>query len=626
MFLFAFFVACAFLWGRPFSAPAAEVQIPLTVRFDEIRQAFVQQLYTEPDGRATLWHEGSCRYLHLDRPEVSRHGPYLRLTSHGIARVGSEIWGMCFSPFKWQGFVEVLLDPYVTSDWKLRFRIADSNLYDERWQKGLLTGRLWDLLERFFLPRVGELSLDLAPPQQEILSLVRVSVAPSQVARAEMVWQSVRAGQVEVQDPGVRVPLILSVPDVFTQSPLPPGQPEAPLSQAELRRYQEALERWDAFLVFVIKGLGLDITDLKIREDLFELLLISRYELLPALTGPIRRGEGDPVRRAFVQGWEGLREIVLEAQRRALVKGKILRYAAFIQAGDALLALDRAAPGLGIEISADGLRRLARILRPEALEDPVAYSLEVDPTLRTLFGFSPLLEVSFLPDSVPLLLGPALAYAFSKEGKPFAALREQLDRWVPKPSELKDYYPLVDRLLRLVAEERLGEASLEAGYVPVYRSLVPATALQESCWRQFMRRGKKVTYLASQAGSIGLMQINQYVWRGFYDVGKLRWDAVYNSRAGAEILMRYLQKYGVKEGRQTGKLGNAARATWAVYNAGPRALRRYRSPQSSPREKRVDGRFWKIYEGLSRGGKPDLLACTVSLETKQMGKQESGKW
>src|SRR5207237_405399 len=53
---------------------------------------------------------------------------------------------------------------------------------------------------------------------------------------------------------------------------------------------------------------------------------------------------------------------------------------------DALLALDRAAPGLGMQLSADGLRQLARSLRPGASGDPLAYDWTVDPQMRRLFS------------------------------------------------------------------------------------------------------------------------------------------------------------------------------------------------------------------------------------------------
>ena len=52
-----------------------------------------------------------------------------------------------------------------------------------------------------------------------------------------------------------------------------------------------------------------------------------------------------------------------------------------------VITLEKVGPDVGIEISADGLRRLARALDPETLFDPRVRSEAPDPDLRTLFGF-----------------------------------------------------------------------------------------------------------------------------------------------------------------------------------------------------------------------------------------------
>ena len=36
-------------------------------------------------------------------------------------------------------------------------------------------------------------------------------------------------------------------------------------------------------------------------------------------------------------------------------------------------------------------------------------------------------------------------------------------------------------------------------------------------------------------GDLGVMQVNKHVWRGFYDIDRLKWDVLYNAGAGCEI-------------------------------------------------------------------------------------------
>ncbi len=619
--------ALAGVLSAPAPGQAAEIVLPLTVRFELLVQQLTRELYTEPGGVAPLWRDGRCRYLSLDHPAFDRRGTFLRFVTHGDGTAGTPVLWFCLKALRWRGYVEAQTAPYVTADWQLKLRVAESSLYDEAWRKGLLSGLFWDVTARALLPRLTGMAVDLTPPRNDLLGLIRMVVAPSDAARMEAVLRSAAVRTVEVRDDAVVVHLALDVPEAFVQARPPRGQSEPPLGPAELEAVDRALERWDAFLVFVIKSLGLDIADPGVRAELFGLLIESRYELLPILAGNVRRSDGDPVRRLFTEAWGRLHDIVARAERRGLLADKAVRYAGFIGAGDALVALDRAAPGLGIEISADGLRRLARLLRPGTTEDPLLYGVDVDATLRSLFGLPPEPDLAPAPAPPP---GPGpgsglpwrpVAYAVAAEGvDDLAALNERLARWVPDEPELADYRAVMERLLTMTADRALRGADLESRYARPYRAMLPAAALQESCWRQFERKGDTITYRASALGSVGLMQINQRVWRGFYNVERLRWDTAYNARAGAEILLGYFRQYGIEEGRRSGHVEDAVRATYSVYNAGPRAVSRYRDQGSTPRERRVDESFWALYRGFAGGGTADLLTCATTPGSRREGR------
>jgi len=145
----------------------------------------------------------------------------------------------------------------------------------------------------------------------------------------------------------------------------------------------------------------------------------------------------------------------------------------------------------------------------------------------------------------------------------------------------------------------------------VFRQLVLTTAWQESCWRQFAVRNDKRVPLESGTGDIGLMQINERVWRGLYDLHGLRWDMVYNARAGADILENYMVKYSIRhrEHETTGKLDNLARSAYAAYNGGPRAYDRYRRPDASGHGKKVDTLFYEKFRAVKSGRELTVRAC-----------------
>jgi soluble lytic murein transglycosylase-like protein len=145
----------------------------------------------------------------------------------------------------------------------------------------------------------------------------------------------------------------------------------------------------------------------------------------------------------------------------------------------------------------------------------------------------------------------------------------------------------------------------------IYDSLYRATAWQESCWRQFVERRGELQPIRSSAGSIGMMQVNQHVWRGIYDVAKLSNDIAYNARAGNEILVHYLVDYAIKkkEHEITGSDDNLARATYAVYNGGPRHLSRYRMPETKKSLRAIDEAFWRKYERIKQHGANAVRQC-----------------
>ncbi|PWU25591.1 MAG: hypothetical protein C5B48_00515, partial [Candidatus Rokuibacteriota bacterium] len=133
------------------------------------------------------------------------------------------------------------------------------------------------------------------------------------------------------------------------------------------------------------------------------------------------------------------------------------------------------------------------------------------------------------------------------------------------------------------------------------------TAWQESCWRQFVRRSQGVSYLQSRSGDVGLMQINARIWRGFFSIGKLQWNAAYNAGAGAEILQQMLIRYGTREARL--RLENAARATYSAYHGGPARYRRYRTATAESYGWTVDRAFWQKYQDVAAGTAEDHVLC-----------------
>ena len=122
---------------------------------------------------------------------------------------------------------------------------------------------------------------------------------------------------------------------------------------------------------------------------------------------------------------------------------------------------------------------------------------------------------------------------------------------------------------------------------------------------------RKLVPLRSGTGDVGLMQINERVWRGFYDQQQLRWDIAYNSAAGPQVLLDYLVKYAIRKGehRQPGGVVNLARSAYSAYNGGPSQVARYRSDTASAYGRKVDAAFWDKYQQVAAGNELGVSRC-----------------
>ena len=380
-------------------------------------------------------------------------------------------------------------------------------------------------------------------------------------------------------------------------------------------------QQLDAFITFITKRFGHDLTG-NLRDDLIDVFLDARYDLVRALT-PSESAPRDVVPGLFLSTMTRLSPILRQGALR-LPSSSANQFANFAVAVDKVTMLGGIGIQLGfVTITPDMLRGLARIAEPSLAVDPVDYQVDFDAALRDLLGFglplpaakpSSLLEQSRLRGP-PFPSGQSRRAStrpgFMKIAVGSETENNKLNQWVPDREELKAYLTEVRELLNRLGNETLMRIKLDPEFHTLYQNLVFATAWQESCWRQFIRKGEKVAPLSSVTGDVGLMQVNQRVWRGVYDIKGLVGDIEYNGRAGTEILLNYLSRYAIRKGehKQPGGVSNLARASYAAYNGGPGHLTRYRAAKRNPALKKVDDLFWQKYSAASSGREMDVLQC-----------------
>jgi Transglycosylase SLT domain len=601
----------AFLgFGAGVPAPSAdEVRFPLTIGYDVLLTAMRRQLEPSAGSGLELWRSpDGCGSFQLKDAILTGTDRRVNIAGPASGEAGVRFLGLCWANATWTGHVEIFARPEIGADWQLRLRDLDIRLYDRNRRPTGLAPRLFALVKRWSEAELSRFAFDLGPPLREVSALLTEFAGSPGTTPLASALATLRPDAVVVAPDAVRLFVALDVPAGVAQ----PRQPEPVLTPAEIKRWEARLDHWDGFLSFVVKDLAGENRDPAIREELLGLLLETRRELVGILARGPEPGT-DAVRRIFLSKWDRLRTIVQRtAAQPSNDLAKTFRYVTFLAAGDALAAIDVVAPAIGLDFSADGLRRLARTLDPAFVGDPVEQSDQADPRLQELFRFRDPDAPPRRPRSQPRsriwnLLAPRPAYADPDE---WEALPLRLDRWVPSADELSVYRATVDRLLTLAAERSIDPDRLEERFDVLFRNLVKATAWQESCWRQFVRHQGRVTYLESATGDVGLMQINVRVWRGFFSATRLRWDAAYNAGAGAEILQQLLISYGVREAGTA--LENAARATYSAYQGGPAGYRRYRATTSAPRGGAIDRSFWEKYQAVAAGLANDDVLCLGS--------------
>ncbi len=478
---------------------------------------------------------------------------------------------------------------------------------------GLLSTPAQVIADALVVPRMNRVQIDLAGPLNGLDELIEelLGAGRAQLVEPSLV-QRTRIARLETEEAGIRAWLALQVRALEQAAPVA----EPALDADEVAQWESLEDEFDGFLTTVVSTLGYSTTSPDLRTELLAALLDARYAIAEALA--LDDPAADPIRELFLTTWDRLRPLMSELEGLETPGLEVdFRLAAFMAGGDALRALDALGPDYGLEISRDGLRRLARLLLAE--EAPASFTplpLEVDPQFRALFGFGTTDESVFTAaewsQQIADVVGWAVSWIMPAAHANNIPPAEALKGMVPRLDILDDYLELVASLLEeqsnawLAANDRVPDRMTDR-----LDPLVRATAWKESCWRQLAGSTSDPQVLRSPVGAVGMMQINGRVWRKVYDLDRLVDEVDYNVNAGIEILTHYMVDYAIRRGEheQPGGDDNLIKATYAAYNGGPSQLARYRNDDTPARLQAIDNEFWRHYTTIKADQWPDISSC-----------------
>ncbi|HEY5716274.1 MAG TPA: lytic transglycosylase domain-containing protein [Psychromonas sp.] len=574
---------------------AETVRVPIKLDYPVLRQLMLSQLFTTADKSVEILHDAAgCSHIFLSEPRLREHQQKLEITTYVRANIATAAFGNCTPLFNWEGDARFITEPVIQPGGRsVRLKILSSQLYNAQGQ--MVTGQIWELASGQLLTFMHRYEIDLSPTINQLNKLLPDILDKRSVEQISKISDSLKLAAISIVADGIDVAVNLQIDRVPATQ-----EPAAVFSAEEMQQLEANWQMMDAMLTFAVKRYAKITNQQALRDTLAEIFLDARYRLVDALTMPATR-TNDPVRHWFIDSWQELAPALRQISQEN--PGQESMLITLLAATDALAILDHLGPSIGLDISANGLRRLGRMLIDQPGINPLLYEEAVDPELRHLFQLPPSVELNE-PSGFNFSLWP-ISSAWAKSSN------DRLKLWVPTKSELPEYLPIIRDLLEESADSTTMAPRLDASTKKIFQDLVLTTAWQESCWRQYVIKNSEIVTLRSSTGDSGLMQINERVWRGLYDTRHLRWDIAYNARAGTEILLSYLLKYSLKRGehKQRGGLDNLARSAYSAYNGGPGKTSRYRDPQAISPHKKIDAAFWKKYQAVKQGNELQVAQC-----------------
>jgi len=616
-------ITAIMIYALPATLGARPHSLPMTLDYAMMQSLVLRNYYTGPEATSVVLDEDDgCRKITLSDPRFSEIDGQLAFETKLRVKIGETFFNNCWSPLVWEGYLVLHEEPYINaSDWTMSFNVLDSRLLTLKRKPASIAGIVWNLVKENVHGYLAGIKIDLALPVKQLREFLTPLFTQLQSQETITLVKSIQPGTIGITSQGLKINNTIEIPDRFYARP---QIVEKQLTEHEIESFISMWEKWDTFLITILLSL-LDQPLLdEERQILLDAVLESRYNFVHELNTPV--STHDFVREQFILTWEQIHTIF----RRHLsdeADKSLLSYLAFFSASDALRSLDAVGPSLGIEITRDGFTRLIRLLLDDDFPT-TTLSMRPNPQLRELLGLKswdkrqPSTRIQNPGQAVTAALHKLKSAVFclncawaSDTGKA-GWTREMMSKWICDRPGFDTYLANVRHLLQENALSTIESGRLSEKHEPLFHQMVMATAWQESCFRQYKQdKTGMISYLRSYNNtSVGIMQVNERVWKGIYDIESLRWDIGYNARAGCEILDIYFNRYALRYMKKMGDTSDwsnqkFAGSIYAMYNGGPRHFRKFLSRHEQNRLYKSDRLFKEKFQWVENEKWQQLTKC-----------------
>lgn len=349
-------IAISLLAGVAKTGAADPYNLPIQLDYSLIKKAVVSQLFTGEGGAAEVWNDKhKCSFLKLYNPRISGEGGQIKLLNDVQAQFGTALGGQCITVLAWDGALETFQQPTISADQSvLSLPVTKANAYDRQGRQ-LTIDKLQDLIKRAAEPKLAEVKIDLNKSRGDMERTLTGFLPKENAGEIKKILATLKFSGAEANDESVNIKLAFDAP-LKKVAP----KPEAPFTEAEQKQWQANWQEWDGFLSKAINQAASETQSQELRDTLTEILLESRSAFQAGLKAQSPES-ADPVRVFFTQTWQKLAP-QLRTLAKELPEIQGLRYMTFIAATDVIYELENIGAPFGLEVSSDGLRRLARML------------------------------------------------------------------------------------------------------------------------------------------------------------------------------------------------------------------------------------------------------------------------
>jgi hypothetical protein len=333
---------------------AREVNVPVPMDYRLIRNVLIHQLFTGPDQTARVWKDGKeCSFLDLSNPQIAGVDGQVKIDNNVRAQFGAKMGGKCMTLVKWSGILETLQKPTLDKTGNvLSFPVTDIHAFDSNGQN-LNIEQLQDLLQKVVAPKLADLKIDLNKSRDDIVKTLLPYVPAEDSEQLHDSVASLRFNSVKVDAKSILLSL------GFIANVKPANQsPAATLNPNELQQWQTIWQNWQASLDKSIDQIPLSGDLAENRDTLHGVLQKAGRAFEQGLSSDHADGD-DPVRLFISESWDELAPL-LRAVSQQLPGAEGLRYLTLIAATDLMYELESIGSPFGLEISANGLRKIAR--------------------------------------------------------------------------------------------------------------------------------------------------------------------------------------------------------------------------------------------------------------------------